>query len=426
MKSLNWLSVSSLFVVVFTSSSVRLPPCNAQEVESEDLEVRISQAIADAMPAENAKEGLAGAQERNASAVARGDFPFTMITVASNEVLWLASGSASYGTQGDNVTATRNRMKYAIDQAYAQARKNLLIGLRGVRSSLESQSMSDLEVTTDDKADRVKMSRIRDEVLRQSLSETLTHASVHEYHIDGNRVVVSVKASTQPAVHRVADGYVEANSITSAVQHLVTESELLPAAGVRLVSVADQGDAVIGYGAHVVAINADGVVQTELIENAKRIATAKARSSIVGFLAGEKVDWSTETISHFKESVPEIADNAMDDPSVGEQPLAGVEKRAMAEQRFLSTVQTKETLAIVTEGRLPPGVLVRTWYNAELGVCHAMALYYRPITDRVGKLDNTTTAHSGDLYRSVEGITTPSRTFRAWPSGRESDILTRE
>ena len=374
-----------------------------------ELAAAVGNAIAESIEAESSEDGLRQATVRNAQSIAAREIPFSIIEVSSGEVAFLASGAAYFPTR-ENLTASRKGMMRAMQIAYANARRNMAICLEGVHSSFKSESTDAITSVSDAQRDQANLRRTVKEVVSQSLNALLKSFVVHQVQVESDHVVISIATSTRSQIERLTGDYMEAESLKMALGQLAIETPLLPPRGVRLVNVG-RGTAAIGYGSHVAAMNDNPSIQGRLIMNAKRVATARARQSLVSFFSGENIDWSTEVREHFADAHVEF-----DGDPLTMETEEGWKRRDAVEDRFMTAVRSSERMSITSEGRLPPGVMVRSWWDPRLGSAMAMALYFKPLERAVTEQTSSKLARPS----GTASLVGPSREFHRWPSGTDA------
>ena len=201
------------------------------------------------------------------------------------------------------------------------------------------------------------------------------------------RVFVSIASTpkTCQKISRSSAAAIEAGTLQEGLNQLLAEvrSGVAFPVGCRIIAVPATGEtAVVGFGSQVVRTDTQEAVAARLRLNSQKIAAALSRDSLCGMLVGDRVSWEGKYSNQVRQDFAAFDDVANDKALAPTDP----EKINRFEQRRESVtaeVRTTDSYRSVREGRLPPGVVVKTWFNEDESWAYGMAVYVPSLTRSV-------------------------------------------
>ena len=153
--------------------------------------------------------------------------------------------------------------------------------------------------------------------------------------------------------------------------------------GCRVIAVPATGEtAVVGFGSQVVRTDAHEAVAARLRLNSQKIAAALSRDSLCGMLVGDKVSWEGKYSDQVRQDFAAFEDVANDKALAPTDPER-IKRFEQRRESVVAEVRTTDSYRSVREGQLPPGVVVKTWFNKDESWAYAMAVYVPGLTRSV-------------------------------------------
>lgn len=336
---------------------------------------------------------------------------------------FVATGAATYPTL-DNPTAMRLAKRKAYVVAYVHAKKNLAEVLGGlsnegketVRQALVNINLPESEMTN--------IASDSEESLRQTVEMMLRGFVIYEVKDDTSRNTVYVSIVTTPKtrvqVARPASHLIDAGSLPDALEQVIAEvrSGLVPPVGTRIIRVRSTGEtAFIGFGSAVVGTSDNDTVQLKLNVTAQRIADMRAKDALCGLIVGDKNSWEGRVVDTMKEAVQEFESLDRDDPLARRDPAA-VRELDQVRQSFVNRVESSEFFTSVRQGKLPPGVHSRTWFDEDRAWAYGMSVYYPSLGREAEKAGQDMQAGSAGFTGGPRDVPRPGTEVGTGPTGK--------
>ncbi len=305
---------------------------------------------------------------------------------------WTCQGTATYQVY-KNPTATRVARKNAYFQAYNTAKSMLLQTMKGVKARGADVFKTAAEGFTTTEEDSTNISITTSQANETSVQGLLRGYVVKKLHDDGKgtvQVVIVITPRTITAVTRPSVNMVQGQSLKAALQGLLDEfaSGLIPPVGGKFIRSADgKQTAVLGFGSTVVRTSRNRMAQKQLEQMAHRTAKVRAQTSLLRILKGDQNFWKSREMESTEQESKEFVRLAADDPLRSEYP-EGVKLLEQSQETFMNSWRSESVFKAVVDGKLPPGVVVRSFASkVDPMLVYAVALYNPALTSQTQKLD---------------------------------------
>ena len=291
----------------------------------------------------------------------------------------VATGVGSYSDVA-NKNLSRISQRNAAIVAFAQAKRNMAQYLNGLSNNSKDEIREQLAnvETEDDSLSNLETSS--DTTIRQSVEMMLRGFTVYSVLDDTESKQVYVTIVTTPKTRgelaRPAPNQIEVDSVREGIKQVLNEVRegLVPPLGGHVITVRGTGEtAFIGFGSSVLRNNAKASVQAKLDVICQTVSRAYAYDSLCGLIVGDKVVWEGGVREQYKDEHVEFAKLA------GKDPLApnvnGRQKLEKARTNMVATLQNTDVFKNAKDGKIPPGVIVNSWFNKEKTWGHTMTIY---------------------------------------------------
>ena len=298
---------------------------------------------------------------------------------------FVATGASTYRVV-DNPVASRISQRNAAIVAFTEAKKLLAVKLKGMSNEGKDtirKAFSNVE--TKDKS-LTNLSDQTESNLAQATEAMLRGFVVHEVYDDHEHNTMWVSIVTTPKTRgklaRPAPNQIEAETLRDGIKKMLAQvkSGLVPPVGGGIVTVPSTGEtAFIGFGSSVIRANDNPAVQAKLNVNSLRIASAYASDSLCGLIIGDHTAWEGTILESHKEEYKEFEESDNDDPL---KPNAGEQKKLdNAREAFVAKIETTDVYKSARKGTLPPGIVVKTWFDDDNTWAYGMAVYIPSVTN---------------------------------------------
>lgn len=328
----------------------------------------------DVVTAENMQDGLGYAYQQLIADSGQG-----ILTVKTKTGMGVISASTAGYTRYENLTATLLSKRAAYFKAFNEAQGQMIKYFEGLESQCNS-AVSSNQLTLDTGKESLANSATSaaencKETAKGILAGYVTY-SVNDNDTD-DEVTITLASSTKTrgALNRLNGAVVSSNDPKKAFEYIAQEISLgiVPPMGAKLINDPVTGESiVIGFGSSIVRQNKDKKVMANMSKMAKDQSRQRANNSLVAFLNGSEIYWQ----GGFEEKQVESAqqfDVPVDENDKAMNPVAFDDTK----NNFLNSVSHSEDFKTVTGGKLPPGVITKT-FPSEDGYWSNTISIYRP------------------------------------------------
>ena len=370
-----------------------LPPAKGgtKKVKNRDA-VKIKDNV---VTAETAQDALNEAMSANIASLSGqkgsggdlSDIGFKWVEFGSGVGL-LATGMGTY-TEVPNPNASRLAQRAAYVVAYTNAKATIAQSLSGVTiDDSETIATATRQINTDTAYESATKEEL-DEMLRQSASLLLkgyvTYSIDEVLDTEDPRVrFVFVSLASTPKTQSLITrqgAMRQVDTMLTGIDDVMEEVQngLVPPVGGRVITVAETGEtAIVGFGSALIQSSPSRALVAKNRLTARKIAEARARSSLFGIIGGDSVLWQTGVNTKTKTEFSDIANYSVDQ----ESGHAAVEEASQAlSSAFSDATSTSDAVRSLRRGQLPPGIQSRTWENEDGFWVYSMMVYYPELTD---------------------------------------------
>lgn len=328
----------------------------------------------DVVTAENMQDGLGYAYQQLLADSGQG-----ILTVKTKTGMGVISASTAAYTRYENLNATLLSKRGAYFKAFNEAQGQMVKYFEGLQSHCTSAISSKQLVLDTGKESLANAATTTAESCKETATGIL--AGYVTYSVNDNdaddQVTVTLASSTKTrsAVNRMNGAVISTDDPSKAFEYIAKEITLgiVPPMGAKLINDPQTGESiVIGFGSSIVRQNKDKKVMATMTKMANDQSRQRANNSLVAFLNGSQVYWQ----GGFEESQGESAQQfevPVDEDGKPQTPLAFDDTR----NTFLNVLSHSEDFKSVTGGKLPPGVITKT-FPSEDGYWSNTLSIYRP------------------------------------------------
>jgi hypothetical protein len=293
---------------------------------------------------------------------------------------FVATGAATYRTV-ENPVLTRIAKRKAYVIAFAVAKRHLAEILSGLSTEGKESVRLSLENVNLPKEELTNIAADSKEAITQAVEMMLRGFVIYEVHDDTKQNTVMVSIVTTPKTRgkldRPAPHMVKANSLTEGLEQVIQEvrTGVVPPVGARIIDVKTTGEtAYVGFGSSVVRTSSNAAVQARLNLDAQKIAGMRSKDSLCGLVIGDLASWRGSVVDSLKDEIQEFQEVKKDDPLSKTTP-GGVLKLEKARQTLVSKMKADDLYESARIGKLPPGVITRTWFDEDHAWSYSMSVY---------------------------------------------------
>lgn len=318
---------------------------------------------------------------------------------------FISVGKATY-TSFQNPDATRIAKRFAYQDAYVDAKRNLARMLKGAVIASDEDIRKLARTVTTGEATVANAFKSMGDSKSEILSASMRGFVVYEVEDDGKgqiRVSIVSTPRTRAVVNHVSEEALDAKSLSDGLLATMTEirTGVVPPIGGKIITIRGTNDvALVGFGSCVVASPSEPALQAAVRDAATRTAELRARASLVSLLNGDEATWRVKADQLTEEHVKQFEDVAGGRQAVAESEKlkAGSPLRAQpgakdgfgpseqsirllerTQKYFLSDFKFTDEYKAALKGGLPPGVLPVSWVDSEKGTVYAAMVYSRRI-----------------------------------------------
>ncbi len=377
--SLLWLSATGLSFGQVTADDF-LPPVQGGPVDVKAPDkVRFEKGVVVAATAQDAINAAVQQNKKDAHGEKTTEVGARMVKFPSG-LGFVATAAASYRVM-ENPTATQIAKRKAYVVAFTQSKKHLASILGGLSNESKEFVRQSLRNVTLPKEDMNNISTQGDESVAQAVDMLLRGFVIYEVQDDVKQNMVTVSIVTTPKTRgrmaRPAPNVVEVDDLREGLNQVIQEvrTGVVPPVGCRVVLLRATGEtALVGFGSAVVRTSENDAVQAKLNLSAQKIADMRSKDALCGLIAGDHASWRGRVVESLKDEVKGFEELAADDPLAKDNP-AGVRKLDKAQQTFVSKLRTDDVYTSARKGILPPGVITKTWFDADHAWAYGMSVY---------------------------------------------------
>jgi hypothetical protein len=314
---------------------------------------------------------------------------FKLITSKGGGVGAIASGRASYATTATNKDAIRTAMRVAYIRAYMEAKKNLMIGFNGMSSEGKTIMAEAIKtIIRDDESLKNKEFDMDEEIVQRSAGfiKGYVVSRVDNFPEDSTIcVTIAVNGKSLGKLSRLTPGVVETTDLKVGLTQVFDEIQRgisLPAGG-RVIMTEAGESCFVGYGSALILDDSDPEMRSAMMNNARRMAEARARDSLVGLIQGDTVLWKQGVAErHIKEmkDFEVLYNEEAKNEETKDEPSASVERLAERKKQVLTLTETLETTVSIRRGVIPPGIVPRTFRDKDNAWYYAVVVYSPTLT----------------------------------------------
>ncbi|MGV8917989.1 MAG: hypothetical protein ACOH2R_09370 [Pseudomonas sp.] len=328
----------------------------------------------DVVTAENMQDGLGYAYQQLLNDNGQG-----ILTVKTKTGMGVISASTEGYTRYENLNATLLSKRGAYFKAFNGAQGQMVKYFEGLQSNCNSATSSNQLTLDTGKESAANSAAATTESCKETakgiLAAYVTY-SVKDNDAD-NQVTITLASSskTRSAMDRMNSAVISTADPKKAFEYIAREISLgiVPPMGAKLINDPQTGESiVIGFGSSIVRQNKDKQVMATMLKMANEQSRMRANNSLVAFLNGSAIYWQ----GGFDEAQGESAQQfqvPVDQNGNAQTPVAFDDTR----HTFLNTVSHSEDFNSVTSGKLPAGVITKT-FPSEDGYWANTISIYRP------------------------------------------------
>jgi len=302
---------------------------------------------------------------------------------------FVATGCGIYSA-GPDLKTTRVAKRKAYVVAFTHAKKHLAEFLGGLSNEGKEELHQALTQVHRPGQEAAELRIENREALNQAVDMMLRGFVVYRVqNVGPDRVYVSIATTPKTCgkVGRLAPHAVEVADLREGIQQVLNEvrSGLVPPVGGRIVTMRATGEtAFIGFGSTVVGGSSNPTMQARLDLTASKIAAARAKDALCGLIVGDRASWRGSVVESQHVHVREFELLAAGDP-LARGNAAGAERLEKARQTFVTKLRATDVHRSARSGILPPGVITRTWFDAEHEWAYGMSVYVPSVSGAAAK-----------------------------------------
>ena len=353
--------------------------------------------------------------------------PFKLITSQGGGIGAIATGRASYFSDATNRDAQRIAMRQAYIRAFTEAKRNLAQGFNGLSSEGATIIGERLQTIIDNNESlKSRESDMYEGIVQrvEGLIRAYEVWQIEDFPEDSMiAVTISVNGNALGSRSRSSAAVIESVDLRTGLNHVFDEIQrgiAFPAGG--RVIIADNGEvSFVGYGSALILEDNDPRMRAELINNARRIAEARARDSLTGMIVGDEIIWETGIAERHADDLRDFVDVEGWDMLPYQLP-GGIMRLNERKSTVMTLTEVRELTTSVRRGVLPPGVIQRTFRDNDNVWYYAVAVYNPRVSQDAANLgEQMRNATIIQPIRSGQGRsggvgTTPARTDVTRPS----------
>ncbi|MDB5983674.1 MAG: hypothetical protein JWQ69_4689 [Pseudomonas sp.] len=328
----------------------------------------------DVVTAENMQDGLGYAYQQLIADSGQG-----ILTVKTKTGMGVISASTESYTRYENLTATLLSKRGAYFKAFNSAQAQMVKYFEGLVNNCTSATSSKVLTLDTGKESVANTASGTAESCKETAKGIL--AGYVTYSVNDNdaddQVTITLASSTKTrgALDRISSAVVSTADPKKAFEYIAKEISLgiVPPMGAKLINDPVTGESiVIGFGSSIIRQNKDKKVLAMMGKMADDQSRIRANNSLVAFLNGSQVYWQ----GGFDEAQGESAQQfevPVGSDGKPQTPVAFDDTRHV----FLNSVSHSDDFKSVTAGKLPAGVITKT-FPSEDGYWSNTISIYRP------------------------------------------------
>jgi hypothetical protein len=331
----------------------------------------------DVVTAENMQDGMGYAYQQLIADSGQG-----ILTVQTKTGMGVISAATESYTRYENLTATLLSKRGAYFKAFNSAQAQMVKYFEGLENNCTSATTSkQLTLDTGKESMANTASGTAEsckEIAKGILAGYVTYSVNDNDANDQVTITLASSTKTRGALDRINSAVVSTADPKKAFEYIAKEISLgiVPPMGAKLINDPVTGESiVIGFGSSIIRQNKDKRVLATLVKMANDQSRMRANNSLVAFLNGSAVYWQ----GGFDEVQGESAQQF--DVPVGpdgkpQTPVAFDTTR----NKFLNSVSHSEDFKSVTGGKLPAGVITKTFPSEDGYWSYTISIYRQSAT----------------------------------------------
>jgi hypothetical protein len=323
---------------------------------------------------------------------------------------FVATGQGTYNPDYENAVMSRIDQRNAYVAAFMNAKSELAKSMDGitVRAFQNLDGRTDTIDTGDESLKNIEtnLSENNAESARKVLRGFVTYAVLD----DGKgKVFVTIVSSsrTRGKFSRSGSDGISAASLNEGLNTLLDEikSGLVPPVGGRIIEVPGSGEvAFVGFGSHIVRKDAEADVQAELDLQAERIAGMRANAGLAGIILGDDTLYQSSGDEDTAKLKNDFERMAQSDPTA-EGSSDEIQKYDARKREIRNVVTSNLNIQSLTQGKLPPGVMPKTFIDDDGYFAYGIAVYVPSVSAAV--IDAAREMDEADFTGTGNSITAP-------------------
>jgi len=301
----------------------------------------------------------------------------------------LATGMGTY-SEVANPNATRLAQRSAYVIAYLNAKATIAQAIGAVTiDDNDTFAACVKQIDTANKSETANAEQLQ-EISRQAANALLkgyVTYSINEVKdsVDPSVRFVFVSLASSPKTQKLVQrqgAMREVESIVAGIDEVIADIQtgIVPPVGGRVVNVSgDDQTAIVGFGSALINSTANRAVFAKNRLNARRISEARARSSLVGIINGDRVIWQTGINSQFTQNIKAVQAHVKDPLEASNNQVK--ETIALLEFDLVNNQANSESVKSIRRGTLPPGVTSKTWESEDGHWVYTMMVYLPELTN---------------------------------------------
>ncbi len=354
----------------------------------------------DVVTAENMQDGLGYAYQQLMADSGQG-----ILTVKTKTGMGVISSASVAYTRYENLTATLLSKRAAYFSAFNDAQGQIIKYFDGFESQCNSAVRTN-QLTLDTGKESLANSAASiaencKATAKGVLAGYVTY-SVNDNDTDGEvTITLASSTKTRGALNRLNGAVVSSADPKVAFEYIAKDISLgiVPPMGAKLITDPVTGESiVIGFGSSIVRQNRDKRLMASMTKMAKDQSRQRAENALVAFLNGSEIYWQGGFEEKQLESAQQF-DVPVDEDGKVQSPLAFDNTK----NNFLNSVSHSDDFKTVTGGKLPPGVITKTFQSEDGYWSNTLSIYRPSSTARAQQEGHENRQAGGQLNAGYAG-----------------------
>jgi hypothetical protein len=287
-----------------------------------------------------------------------------------------------------------------------EAKKNLTVGFNGLSNDGKTVLVNALRtIVSDDETLKNKETDLEEIIVQRAEGfirgyEVRRVANIPEE--SSICVTISVNGKSLGKFARPVPACVEAVDIKTGLTQVFDEIQkglVLPAGG-RVIMTESGETCYVGYGSALIRDDNDAEMRVALMNDARKIATARALDSLTGLVSSDTVIWENGVGEKHMKELKDFEDVIGDDATADQSP-DGIKRLAERKKAVLTLTATLEATQSIRRGVLPPGIAPKTFRDQDNAWYYAVVVYSPALTQAASDL--ATEMRNATLIQPIRG-----------------------